>query len=280
MPSFFNPNISDAELMHYLSLFLLTLLRLGPIVRLAPFLGAKVMPGMARMGFIIILGVIFFPNILVYSSTVPITFTFNLVFIGYAIKELILGYILGFFSMVPFLIANSSGIFIDFVRGSSMLMQQDITLQQQASPLGILYNSIFIVLFYQLNGVWLFFDALTTSYQILPPAAWFNTSFFTLNTPLWTNATTILHSIIAISLQLAAPSLVAILMAEVFLGIANRLAPQVQIIFLGMPIKSLLGIFFLWAGWFFILPQANKQMFAWFRSLQQIISSFRLFTCI
>ena len=118
MPPFFNPDISETELMHYLSLFLLSILRLGPIVRLAPFLGAKVMPGMARMGLILILGVIFFPNILVYSSTGPLTF--DLVFIGYALKELILGYILGFFSMIPFLIANSAGIFIDFVRGSSM----------------------------------------------------------------------------------------------------------------------------------------------------------------
>lgn len=275
MPPFFNPDISETELMHYLSLFLLSILRLGPIVRLAPFLGAKVIPGMARMGLILILGVIFFPNILVYSSTGPLTF--DLVFVGYAVKELILGYILGFFSMIPFLIANSAGIFIDFVRGSSMLMQQDITLQQQASPLGILYNSIFIVIFYQLGGVWLFFDAITTSYQIMPPSAWFNTNFFSLTTPLWKHAITILHSIIAISLQLAAPSLVAILMAEVFLGIANRLAPQVQIIFLGMPIKSLLGIFFLWAGWFFILPQGNKQLFSWFRSLEQIVHSLKLF---
>ena len=102
-------------------------------------------------------------------------------------------------------------------------------------------------------------------------------NFFSLTTPLWKQATTILHSIIAISLQLAAPSLVAILMAEVFLGIANRLAPQVQIIFLGMPIKSLLGIFFLWVGWLFILTQGNKQLFSWFRSLEQIIDSLKLF---
>lgn len=275
MPPSFNPDISETEFMHYLSVFLLSILRLGPIVRLAPFLGAKVMPGMARMGLILILGVIFFPNILVHSRAEP--FTFDLVFVGYALKELILGYILGFFSMIPFLIANSAGIFIDFVRGSSMLMQQDATLQQQASPIGILYNFIFIVIFYQFNGIWLFFNAISTSYQILPPSAWFNINFFSLTTPLWKSALTILHSIIAISLQLAAPSLVAILMAEVFLGIANRLAPQVQIIFLGMPIKSLLGIFFLWAGWFFILPQANKQLFIWFESLEQIIYSLKIF---
>ena len=51
-----------------------------------------------------------------------------------------------------------------------------------------------------------------------------------------------MNQIITIAIQLAAPALVAILMAEMFLGIANRLAPQVQIAFLGMSIKSLLGL--------------------------------------
>jgi type III secretion protein T len=56
-----------------------------------------------------------------------------------------------------------------------------------------------------------------------------------------------------LSLKLAAPALVAILMAEMFLGIANRLAPQVQIAFLGMPLKSFLGLLLLFFGWFAIL---------------------------
>jgi type III secretory pathway component EscT len=78
---------------------------------------------------------------------------------------------------------------------------------------------------------------------------------------------------LAISLQLAAPSLVAILMAEMFLGIANRLAPQVQIAFLGMALKSFVGLALLWAGWYFILQQIGKQSILWLQHLTQLIRS-------
>jgi hypothetical protein len=40
-----------------------------------------------------------------------------------------------------------------------------------------------------------------------------------------------------------------ILMTDFFLGIANRLAPQVQITFLGMPLKSLLALTIVFFGW-------------------------------
>jgi len=64
--------------------------------------------------------------------------------------------------------------------------------------------------------------------------------------------------VFAVGIQLAAPSILAILMTEMFLGIANRLAPQVQIVFLGMSLKSLVGLAVLCAAWFFIIQQLNK----------------------
>ncbi len=60
-------------------------------------------------------------------------------------------------------------------------------------------------------------------------------------------------------------------MAEMFLGIANRLAPQVQIAFLGMSLKSLVGIALLWAAWFFILQQLGKQSLQWVQKLNRLI---------
>ena len=52
-------------------------------------------------------------------------------------------------------------------------------------------------------------------------------------------------------------------MAESFLGIANRLAPQVQIAFLGLALKSLLGLILLWAGWAFITKQMAQTAVDW-----------------
>jgi type III secretory pathway component EscT len=63
-------------------------------------------------------------------------------------------------------------------------------------------------------------------------------------------------------------------MTETFLGIANRLAPQVQIAFLGMSLKSLVGLGILCLAWFFILKQMNKLMFAWLEKLTSLMPTF------
>ena len=60
-------------------------------------------------------------------------------------------------------------------------------------------------------------------------------------------------------------------MTEMFLGIANRLAPQVQIAFLGMSLKSLVGLAMLCAAWFFILQQMSKQTLLWLSDMNKIV---------
>lgn len=251
------------------SLFLLILMRFAPILAMAPFLGAKLAPGVARMGLAVFLSIIFLPYLIVNVKE-PITF--NNAFILYSLKELLIGFILGFFIAVPFYIVQTSGIIVDYLRGASIMQSQDPSLQTQASPIGIFYNYILIVIFFQISGPFLFFDALVKSYEVVPPAEFINPLFFSVKSTFWKTSMDIINQIVAIAIQLSAPCIVAILMAEMFLGIANRLAPQVQIAFLGMSIKSLLGLALLWAAWFFILKQFTKQTYDWLSLINKIIA--------
>ena len=73
------------------------------------------------------------------------------------------------------------------------------------------------------------------------------------------------------SIQLGAPSIIGILMAEMFLGIANRLAPQVQIVFLGISLKSWVGLAILAVAWVFIINQLGKESLSWVKSITQVI---------
>lgn len=249
--------------------FLLALMRIAPIVALAPFLGAK-LPGGVKIGLAIALSAIFLPNIMLTSSQ---TISFGMPFIGYLLKELFIGGLLGFMVSIPFYIAQSSGVLIDFMRGSSALGVTDPTMQTQVTPIGLLYNYVLIVLFFQIDGPFIFLDGLLQSYSVIPADGLFSPAFFTLRLPFWQSLTQILTQLTALSMQLAAPALLSILMAEMFLGIANRLAPQVQIAFLGMSIKSLLGIALLWAGWFFILKQVSKQALLWLQNLSHLLQT-------
>ena len=251
------------------SLFFLVLMRFAPILAMAPFLGAKLAPGIVRMGLAVFLSIIFLPYLIVNVKE-PITF--NNAFILYSLKEILIGFILGFFITVPFYIVQTSGIIVDYLRGASIMQSQDPSLQTQASPIGIFYNYILIVIFFQISGPFLFFDALVKSYEVVPPAEFINPLFFSVKSTFWKTGMDIINQIVAIAIQLSAPCIVAILMAEMFLGIANRLAPQVQIAFLGMSIKSLLGLALLWAAWFFILKQFTKQTYDWLNLINKMIA--------
>jgi len=242
--------------------------RLAPIIVLAPFLGAKLIPGPAKIAIAISLTFLFLPTIILNAHT---TYMTDAAFVMLTFKELIIGFILGFFAAVPFYVAQSAGIYIDHLRGSSMLMAQDPTMQAQVSSIGVMFNYYLIVLFYAIDGPLFFFNAIGTSFQVFPVDAFMHPDFYQLSQPFWQAGMGILSHVFSISLQLAAPSLIAILMGEAFLGIANRLAPQVQIAFLGMSIKSLLGLTLLWAAWYIILQQMSSNSLTWIHSIENLI---------
>ena len=250
-----------------ISLFLLSLFRLAPIIVLAPFLGSK-LPSPVKMGLLMSFSALLLPHIAMTSQTL---LEFNHIFILYAAKEFFIGFVFAFFICVPFQFAQSAGVIIDFVRGSSSLQVSDPFSQSQTSPIGNLYNYILIVMFYLIGGVFMLFDSLITSYTLLPVDVLINPLFFSLKLPFWQIVTGVATKILALAIQLSAPALLAVLMTEVFLGIANRLAPQVQIVFLGMSLKSLIGLALLCLGWFFILEQLEKQTLLWLNEIHQML---------
>ena len=264
----FISNLPNISIWGVVTVFFLILMRLAPIMAMAPFLGAKLAPGIARMGLAICLAIIFLPFV---AAKVTGPIGFSNAFIGYALKEIFIGFILGFIIAIPFYTVQTSGIIIDYLRGASIMQAQDPTMQTQASPIGIIYNYLLIVIFFQISGPFIFFDAILQSFDIVPANGYINPLFFSSNNPFWKIGVDIINQIVTIGIQLASPSLVAILMAEMFLGIANRLAPQVQIAFLGMSIKSLLGLAVLWAAWFFILKQFAKHSYDWLEVLNKVI---------
>lgn len=256
-----------------LTLFFLTLMRIAPIVALAPFLGSK-LPGGVKIGLAIALTAVFLPHTIATAHLPPPTF--DIMFIAYGLKELFIGFILAFLVNIPFYIAQSAGVLIDFQRGSSSLQVFDPLLSTQVSPLGQLYHYVFIILFFEIGGLFLFLQGVMNSFTAIPVDALMPAAFFHMQYGFWKFIMVLLTKFTAISIQLAAPSLVAILMTDMFLGIANRLAQQVQIAFLGMSLKSLVGLALLWLGWYFILKQLAIQSQLWLESIDRIVRSIPL----
>ncbi|MDR3624655.1 MAG: flagellar biosynthetic protein FliR [Chlamydiales bacterium] len=253
----------------YVALFFLSLFRILPILVLTPFLGAKLLPAPARIGFAISLFFLLMPFIAARTTTPLI---WSPLLIGYAIKEGMIGLLIGFLASIPFSIVQMSGIVTDNQRGSASMMGQDATTGTQASVIGLLYNSLLIVIFFWLDGPFLCFDALAKSYAVIAPDQLIKPDFF-LNgqSAFWLGIVGMLGKLFALSCQLAAPALLTILMADVFLGIINRLAPQVQISFLGQGLKAYLADCALLLALYFILNQMGKMSISWIVGINDFI---------
>ncbi|MFI0435837.1 MAG: EscT/YscT/HrcT family type III secretion system export apparatus protein [Parachlamydiaceae bacterium] len=258
---YMNTAFAQNDFLPFLSLMFLFFGRILPIIALVPFFGGKLMPRPAKVTFAISLFAIFLPQLLIETTT-PLTFNLQLVI--YLAKEMLVGLLLGFFLGIPFIIVQSTGILIDHQRGGSSLMVNDPTIQNQSSPLGTMYNYVLIYLFFAVDGPFTVLDILSQSFTILPVDKMLNSAVFSDKSEIVQYTTSLLGKVMILATQLAAPALIMILMTDFFLGIANRLAPQVQITFLGMPLKSLLGLTIVFFGWSLftheILAQTNQSL--------------------
>jgi type III secretion protein SpaR/YscT/HrcT len=265
---FLNSAFNKGDALPVLTLFFLFLARFLPIIALSPFFGAKVLPHPVKLTFAISMFILFFPKMLDVTTTAV---TFNLKGVLLILKETFIGFLIGFIIGMPFMIVQSSGIIIDHQRGGASLMVNDPTIQNQSSPLGLLFNYVLILVFFWLDGPFLFLDTIITSYEVIPPDKFLSPHFFDKDLPLWTSIVKILNEVMIISIRLATPALIMILMTDFFLGIANRLAPQVQITFLGMPLKSLLALLIICLGWKQLVSEFGKQSFYWINQVVEML---------
>lgn len=267
---------SDTYLSFFLSrppsevwkVFLLGMARVVPTIALAPFLGGKLLPDTLKLGFGVAVVFIFLP-FLVVQHTQPIQL--DITFMLLLVKESLVGSLLGFFITIPFYYTQGAGALIDHQRGSQSLQVMDPSTQMQTSPTGTLFNNMMLVIFFSLGGPLLFFDAIFTSYSVLPFDQFIPPSFFDGTRPIWIATIAVCNTVVKLSLQLAAPAVIAMLLSDLFLGIANRMAPQVQISFLLWSFKAFVGIGMVWIAWWITLKQFEVQGLSWLKTFTQLI---------
>lgn len=262
------PYFLDRPLWQIWNLFLLGAARLIPVIAISPFLGGKSITDYTKIGLGLFITIIYLPFLIVKSTT-PIEM--DLHFSLLLIKEVVIGSIMGLILSVPFYYAQAAGSLIDHQRGAQSLQVMDPQTQTQISPIGLLYGNIMLVFFFSIGGPAIFFDALYTSYSLMPVDQFLSPVFFTDANPLWFQIIKIFNEIIKLAVQLSAPPLITILLSDLFLGITNRMAPQVQISFLLWALKALVGLGVLWAAWWLILKQMENSLTSWLKFFSKLI---------
>jgi len=110
-----------------------------------------------------------------------------------------------------------------------------------AAPLGILFTQAFTVYYMTSGAFLLMLGVFYKTYKIWPVAD-FVPSFGAAGPLFYLD---VFDRMMRLVVVLSAPLIVAMFLAEFALALVSRFAPQLQVFFLAMPIKSALSIFLL-----------------------------------
>ncbi len=213
----------------------LAMARIGGAFAVCPVLVDTMIPGVARRAAMLGFAWLVIPLIKNgMPPGEPNIWMFSLV----AFKEALIGFLIGFFAAVPFWIAENVGNFIDNQRGATMGEVYSPLSGAQVSTTGIFFTQLVSTLFFVGGAIFLFLGALYSSFLIWPV---FSQSIaLAPDTPVLMLGA--LDEMLRVTAVISAPAIIVMFLATIGLGLVNRTAPQLNVFFLSMPVKSTLGI--------------------------------------
>ena len=219
---------------------ILAMARIGGAFAICPALTENMIPGVARRAAVFAFSMIAIPYI---HATLPPGEPNWCLFSLVAFKEAVIGFLLGFFAAIPFWIAENVGNFIDNQRGATMGEVYSPLSGSQVSTTGIFFTQLVSTLFFVGGAVLLFLGAIYSSYSVWPP---FPPDFMVEPIVFAPNAHVqilgALDGMLRVTVVISAPVIIVMFLATLGLGLVNRTAPQLNVFFLSMPIKSALGV--------------------------------------
>jgi type III secretion protein SpaR/YscT/HrcT len=205
--------------------------RILAMCAMLPLFNRQVLPGMLRYAVCAAIGLVLVPMLAPRYAQVDLGMVDLLLLVA---KEVFVGLALGFMMAIPFWIFEAVGFVVDNQRGASLGATINPLTGNDSSPLGILFNQAFMVFFMVSGGFSLMLTILYDSFRLWSLWDWAPALHLD-NAPLMLDQ---LSRFARMVLLFAAPAVVAMFLAELGLALVSRFAPQLQVFFLALPIKS------------------------------------------
>ena len=222
------------EFRRFIIVFILCSVRMGAAMTMLPALSSSLVGGLVRRALTLAFASVLVPPALRWMPSGDVDFAIAGV-IG--MKEAVIGFLIGFIASIPFTVAENVGNYIDNQRGATMGEMFSPLSGTQVSTTGIFFTQLTSVIFYAGGAVFAFLGAVYFSYGPFPLFGGFS---FTAAAP--TEAIALVDSMVAKTVVISAPVIILMLLATIGLGFVNRTAPQLNVFFLSMPVKSALGL--------------------------------------
>jgi flagellar biosynthetic protein FliR len=213
-----------------LAAYALALARTAGFVLVAPPFNTKGVPAQARVGVALALAV---PLSTWTASGAPALGSSSLV--TGMVLQVVTGAVLGYLVLVAVAVVQTVGDLVDVAGGFSISIGMDPLLMVQSSVMGRLHQLTAITLLFVGNGHLMVLRGLSHSLELMPEGA--------LN---WQDVAATITSAVSgmflAAVQVTAPILAALLIADVALGLLTRAAPALNAFALAFPLKIALSL--------------------------------------
>jgi flagellar biosynthetic protein FliR len=234
-------------------LFFLAFTRILAIMIHIPVLGGQNIPNQVRIGLGFVLAMVLIPWQPIPAEAAPIGFMAYSLSIA---KEILIGTLIGYSADLAFGAIQMAGGAMGLGSGFESGRIFNPSLGDSGSAFDQIFVMTATMVFLMINGHHLVIRAIQKTFEILPLNG--SLPFDSLEAVMTTTSTFVVAGI-----HLALPVMTALILADLTLGLLARVAPQVQVYFLGLPVKvvvSLLALSFMFAGLLPYLSSLFKSM--------------------
>lgn len=216
--------------------FLLTFFRISLLVFLLPFFGGETLPKTVKAALCLSMALGLWPALSFSGITYPASiWEMILMLLG----ELVLGLTLGLVVRFVFAAVQTAGQVIGFQMGFAMMNVVDpLTGVSEAITAHFLYM-VSLLTFLSLNGHLYLLKGLSQSFELVPPGGLF------LSEELANQIFSFSANMFILAVKIAAPVMAAVFLVDLALGLIARAAPQMNVLFIGFPLKIIVGFLFL-----------------------------------
>ncbi|GAP07910.1 flagellar biosynthesis pathway, component FliR [Anaerolinea thermolimosa] len=208
-------------------LFFLVVTRVLAMLIHVPVLGGQSIPTQVRLAFGLMLSAVLIP----WQPLPPGAEAMGLFGFAVAIgKEVLLGTLAGFAAELTFAVIVIAGEAMGLESGFSSGRVFNPSMGESGSAFNQLFVMVAMMFFFIIDGHHIFLIAMQKTFEVIPVNG-------TLPLQSLDALIRMTAQLIAAGIQLALPVMAALIFTDVALGLLARVAPQVQIFFLGLPLK-------------------------------------------
>ena len=219
-----------------LQVFFLIFLRVAAIVISMPIFTSKSIPVLFNFGLALAASFILFP--LLDLKDFPVSTNLGSLAVG-AIGEILIGITIGMAVNLIFVGLQMAGQISGYQMGLAIAEVMDPNDGEQVPLLAQFFQLFAFLVFLSINAHHWFLMALADSFQLVPPFG------FKISGSLIEQLIQISGNMFVIAIKVGAPVIAALLLTSIAFGLIARTVPQMNVFFVAMPLKIIIGLLFI-----------------------------------